>query len=128
MTVHVLSVVFSSMPKNRLTSQKPESLTWESTVAPAASANTSNATLKLLRSCSPTWTAMRPAVVVNATVAEPWATRSAVAMRNACSMSGSPRSESEDVSDWPIPLARKTPPNMPPAPVMRMIEQTGPRA
>lgn len=28
----------------------------------------------------------------------------------------------------PIPLARSTPPNMPPAPVMRMIEQTGPSA
>ena len=27
-----------------------------------------------------------------------------------------------------MPLARSTPPNIPPAPVMRMIEHTGPRA
>ena len=42
MTVQVFSVVFSSRPKNRLTSQKPESLTCERTVAPAAIANTSS--------------------------------------------------------------------------------------
>ena len=36
MTVHVLNVVRSSMPKNRPTSQKPESLTCDSTVAPPA--------------------------------------------------------------------------------------------
>src|SRR5690606_21621734 len=49
MTVHVLRVVFSSIPKKRLTSQKPESLTCESTVAPAATAKTSRATLTSLR-------------------------------------------------------------------------------
>lgn len=32
MTVHVVKVVFSSMPKKRLTSQKPESLTCERTM------------------------------------------------------------------------------------------------
>ena len=35
-TVHVFSVVLTSMLKNRLTNQNPESLTCESTVAPAA--------------------------------------------------------------------------------------------
>ena len=44
MTVHVLSVVFTSMPKNLLTNQKPESFTCESTVAPAAMAITSSDT------------------------------------------------------------------------------------
>ena len=34
-------VVFTSIPKKRLTSQKPESLTWDRTVAPAAMASTS---------------------------------------------------------------------------------------
>jgi len=43
MTVHVFSVVFSSIWKNRLTSQKPESLTCESTVAPPAMAMTISA-------------------------------------------------------------------------------------
>lgn len=38
MMVHVLSVVFSSIPTRDFTSQKPESLKWEQTVAPPAMA------------------------------------------------------------------------------------------
>ena len=36
--VHVFNVVFSSSPTNERTSQKPESLKWEQTVAPPATA------------------------------------------------------------------------------------------
>ena len=43
MTVHVLKVVLTSMPKNRPTSQKPESLTCERAVAPQAMAMTMSA-------------------------------------------------------------------------------------
>ena len=34
--VHVFKVVFSSIPTNDFTNQKPESLKWEHTVAPLA--------------------------------------------------------------------------------------------
>ncbi len=98
MTVQVFSVVFTSMPKNRLTSQKPESLTWESTVAPAAMAITSSVSWKLLRSASAAAALIRPAVVVNATVAEPCATRSNVAMMKACTINDIPRPDSESLS------------------------------
>ena len=38
MTVHDRNVCSSDMPRNRLTSQNPESFTWERTVAPHAMA------------------------------------------------------------------------------------------
>ena len=50
MTVQVLSVVFTSIPKNRPTSQKPESLTWDRTVAPAAMDSTSATSWRLVGS------------------------------------------------------------------------------
>src|SRR5690606_36448338 len=102
MTVQVFSVVFSSMPKNRLTSQKPESLTWESTVEPPAMAKTRAASSSSESPVAPA--AISPAVVVSATVAEPWATRSAVAMRNAWSSRGMPTSPSALVRESPMPL------------------------
>ena len=87
MTVQVLSVVFSSIPKNRLTSQKPESLTCDSTVAPAAIATTSRVSWTSPRSAAAAGPAISPPVVVSATVAEPCATRSSVAMTKACRIS-----------------------------------------
>jgi hypothetical protein len=66
---------------------------------------------------------MMVAAVVNATVTEPWATRT-----TAATMIGRPRASSESATASPMPLARSTTPNMPPAPVIRMIEQTGPSA
>ena len=53
-TVHVLNVVLTSISKNRLTNQKPESLTCDNTVAPAAMAKTSALSCRLLRSASAT--------------------------------------------------------------------------
>ena len=67
MTVQVLRVVFTSIPKNRPTSQKPESLTCDRTVAPAAMASTSATSWRLVGSASATPAEMRPAVVVSAT-------------------------------------------------------------
>ena len=62
-TVQVLSVVFSSIRKNRLTSQKPESLTCESTVAPPAMAMTMSArSTEESPSVASTTGAMSPAV------------------------------------------------------------------
>ena len=49
-------------------------------------------------------------------------------MRKACRISDMPRSDSEVLSASPMPLSSRTPPNMPPAPVIRMIEQIGPSA
>ena len=83
MTVQVFRVVFTSIPKNRPTSQKPESLTCDRTVAPAAMDSTSATSWRLVGSASATPAEMRPAVVVSATVAEPCATRRMVAMTNA---------------------------------------------
>src|SRR5699024_8499725 len=96
---------------------------------PAASESTMATTCRLEKSGLPTtigW--IRAAAVVSARVAEPWAMRTMAAMTNPATMTGSPRAASESASESPMPLARRTPPNMPPAPVMRMIEQTGPRA
>ena len=72
--------------------------------------------------------AINAAVVVSATVAEPCATRSATEMRKAATITGMPVSESILDKASPIPLARNTPPNIPPAPVTKMIAQIGPRA
>jgi hypothetical protein len=49
-------------------------------------------------------------------------------MTKAWTIRDTPRSESEPLSAAPMPLSSRTPPSMPPAPVMRMMEQTGPSA
>ena len=104
MTVQVFSVVLTSIPKKRPTSQKPESLTCDSTVAPAAMAMTRATSCSDDGSASATAADSRPAVVVSATVAEPCATRRIVAMTNAETISGSPRSARESDSASPMPL------------------------
>ena len=104
MTVQVFSVVFSSMPKNRLTSQKPESLTWDSTVAPAAIATTTRTSWTSPRFAAAAGPAISPPVVVSATVADPCATRSRVAITKACRISEKPRSDSEELRAAPMPL------------------------
>ena len=98
-------MVLTSIPKKRPTSQKPESLTCESTVAPAAMAMHERDQLQR-RTGRPRRRAAdsRPAVVVSATVAEPWATRRIVAMTKAETISGRPRSASESDSAAPMPL------------------------
>ena len=78
--VQVRSVVAVSMPRSRPTSQKPESLTCEANTDPAAVARVIAMTWSSLKSPAMTPEAMRLAVVVSATVAEPWARRSATAM------------------------------------------------
>ena len=71
MMVHVLSVVFSSIPTRDFTSQKPESLKWEQTVAPPATAAVVQARYKGDRPAISGMAAMIPAAMVIATVAEP---------------------------------------------------------
>ena len=71
---------------------------------------------------------MRAAAVVSDTVADPWATRTTAATRKLATMSGRCIESIAWAIASPIPEDRSTPPNMPPAPVMRMTEQTGPSA
>ena len=92
---------------------------------PAAVASTIAASCTPVRPAAATAGAMRAAAVVRATVADPWATRSARAARNTARISGTPRSPSVSANPSPIPAARRTPPNMPPAPVTRITEATG---
>ena len=81
--VHVFKVVFSSMPTNDFTSQKPESLKWEHTVAPPATAAVVQARYKGERSAMPGMAEMMPAAIVMATVAEPTQMRTRAATINA---------------------------------------------
>ncbi len=71
MIVHVLRVVFSSIPTSDFTSQNPESLKCEHTVAPPATAAVVQARYRGDRSAIPGIAAMMPAAIVIATVAEP---------------------------------------------------------
>ena len=67
-----LRFVFSSIPTNDLTSQKPESLKWEQTVAPpATSCNRTCKIYTVIRSAIPGIAAIIPAAIVIATVEEP---------------------------------------------------------
>ena len=49
-------------------------------------------------------------------------------MMKPATITGSPMPSSTSASASPIPEARSTAPNMPPAPVIRMTEHTGPSA
>ena len=70
-TVHVLRVVCSSIPTSDFTSQKPESLKWEHTVAPPAMAAVIHAKWMGESPATSGMAAMMPAAMVMATVAEP---------------------------------------------------------
>ncbi len=89
MMVHVFSVVFSSMPTRDFTSQKPESLKWEHTVAPPATAAVVQARYRGDRSPIPGIAATIPAAMVIATVAEPTQIRTNAATINARTTRGS---------------------------------------
>ena len=71
MTVQVLRVVFSSIPTSDLTSQNPESLKWEQTVAPPAMAAVTQARWAGDKAATSGIAAIIPAAMVIATVAEP---------------------------------------------------------
>ena len=88
MMVHVFKVVFSSIPTRDLTSQKPESLKWEQTVAPPATAATVHARYNGESSLIPGSAATIPAAMVIATVAEPTLMRTRTAMMNASTTIG----------------------------------------
>ena len=83
MMVQVFRVVFSSIPTRDLTSQKPESLKWEHTVEPPATAATVHARYNGDSSLIPGSAATIPAAMVMATVAEPTLIRTRTAMINA---------------------------------------------
>ena len=86
--VQVLRVVFSSMPTRLLTSQKPESLKWEQTVAPPAIAAVTQASYSGLSSLMPGIAEMMPAAMVIATVEEPTEMRTSAATMKATRTSG----------------------------------------
>ena len=69
--VHVFRVVFSSIPTSDFTSQKPESLKWEQTVAPPATAAVVHARYSEGKLCNLPEAATIPAAIVMATVEEP---------------------------------------------------------
>ena len=69
--VHVFKLVFSSIPTKDFTSQNPESLKWEQTVAPPATAAVTQARYKGDKSFIPGIAATIPAAMVIATVADP---------------------------------------------------------
>ena len=83
MIVHVFNVIFSSNPSSDLTSQNPESLKWEQTVAPPATAATTHARYIGDRPATSGIAAIIPAAIVMATVAEPTQIRTNAATRNA---------------------------------------------
>ena len=72
--------------------------------------------------------AIKADVVVNATVAEPCAIRNAKEIIKAATIIGIPVSDNISANTSPIPLARNTPPNIPPAPVTNTMAQIGPKA
>lgn len=69
--VHERNVSFSLIPRYLLTSQNPESFTWERIVAPEDIAITSKANIAAESSCVDVTGANSPAAVIIATVAEP---------------------------------------------------------
>lgn len=70
-TVHDCSVSFSLMARYRLTSQNPESLTWDNIVAPEDTAITSKPKLAGETGLSSKIGEIKPALVIIATVADP---------------------------------------------------------
>ena len=86
--VQVFRVVFSSSPTRDFTSQNPESLKWEHTVEPPATAAVTHARYMGESSEMPGMAAMMPAAIVMATVAEPTQIRTSAATRKATSTSG----------------------------------------
>lgn len=90
-TVHVFSVVGTSISKRRPTSQKPESLKWLQPTEPAAVAKTTQASCQSLKPAAATAGAINAAAVVNATVAEPCAIRNAKATKKQPSNTGMPK-------------------------------------
>ena len=82
-TVHVFSVVCSSMPTSDFTNQKPESLKWEHTVAPPAMAAVMQAKWMGESPATSGMAAMIPAAMVMATVAEPTEMRTKAATTKA---------------------------------------------
>ena len=88
MIVQVFNVVFSSIPTRDFTSQKPESLKCEHTVAPPATAAVVQARYRGDRSAIPGMAAIMPAAIVIATVAEPTQIRTRAATINATTTIG----------------------------------------
>src|SRR5882757_3875275 len=105
-TVHVFNVCVTDMLKYSFTSQKPPSLTWDSTSEPAPIATTTNSSLT---PGTPDATGRTtPAAVAIATVAEPVAIRMSAATN--------PAKNNGDKCQWlarsaiaaPTPLPTKT--------------------
>ncbi len=128
-TVHVFRVVFVSIPKKRETSQKPESLTWLATTEPAASE----------RTIATTWSSEKSGAADDDRLEECGRGRQRHGRRPLGDADDRGDDEAGDddrqaeggkrVGDRVADPARaRTPPNMPPAPVMRTIEHTGPSA
>lgn len=70
--------------------------------------------------------AINAEVVVSETVSDPCATRKQVAIKKAATITGIPVLANSEESTSPIPQARSTPPNIPPAPVTKITAQIGP--
>ena len=88
MIVQVFNVVFSSSPISDLTSQNPESLKCEQTVAPPATAATTHARYIGDKDAISGIAATIPAAMVIATVAEPTQILTSAATKNATTTIG----------------------------------------
>ena len=86
--VQVFRLVFSYSPTKDFTSQKPESLKWEQTVAPPATAAVTQARYNGDSSAIPGIAATIPAAMFIATVAEPTQILTSAATMNATTTSG----------------------------------------
>ena len=103
MMVHVLRVVFSSSPTSDFTSQKPEALKWEQTVAPPATAAVTQARYRGDRVAISGMAAMMPAAMVMATVAEPTEIRTRAATTKATATMG------REAEDTALPITSPRP-------------------
>ena len=122
-TDQVLKVSFTFKPKYSLTIQNPASLTWESIKEPAPVAITNNS--KLTPDICWIMGDTIPAAVVNATVADPVATRISPATKNAKSSGEIERCSVICAIVSPTPVSISIYLNPPPAPIIKIIEPTG---
>lgn len=124
-TVHVINVSLTVMPKYSLIIQKPESLTCDKINDPAPVANTSNSVFVpgMLAAIGATM----PAAVIIDTVAEPVAIRMSAAIPHPNRSGDRWECFATSAICSPMPESRSTLLNAPPAPMTSKILATGPR-
>lgn len=116
------------IPKNFVHTQNNESFTWESVIEPAPNADVIKAICNPVYCSAAIAGAMIVAVVIAATVAEPCAARNNAERTNANTSSGNPVLTNTSDNALPTQVASNTLPNIPPAPVIKIIPAIGANA